>query len=108
MAPTATFDHLRDADLDDDEFDEDDVDVSDLKEKYEVALDQGYDCFVVVDGLPTVNEEQKPKLVKFLTRKLVSVGKVNDLTMPMGDDGNSLGYVVSILTLPSTNLMRRL
>lgn len=94
MAPTATFDHLRDADLDDDEFDEDEVDIQDLREKFEVAIDQGYDCFVVVDGLPPVDEAQKPKLVKFVTRKLNAVGVVKDFTMPMGDDGMSLGYVV--------------
>lgn len=93
--PTATFDHLREADLDDDEFDEDEVDVSDLREKYEVALDQGYDHFVVVDGLPQVNEEQKPKLVKFLLKKLNTVGKTREdlIYMPMGDDGKSLRYV---------------
>lgn len=92
--PTATFDHLREADLDDDEFDEDEVDVSDLREKYEVALDQGYDHFVVVDGLPQVTEEQKPKLVKFLQKKLNTVGKTREdqIYMPMGDDGKSLRY----------------
>lgn len=92
--PTATFDHLREADLDDDEFDEDEIDVSDLREKYEVALDQGYDHFVVVDGLPEVTEEQKPKLVKFLQKKLNSVGKTREdqIYMPMGEDGKSLRY----------------
>lgn len=92
--PTATFDHLREADLDDDEFDEDEVDVSDLHEKYQVTLDQGYDHFVVVDGLPKVNEAQKPKLVKFLQKKLNTVGKTREdqIYMPLGDDGNSLQY----------------
>lgn len=92
--PTATFDHLREADLDDDEFDDDEVDVSDLREKYEVALDQGYDHFVVVDGLPEVTAEQKPKLVKFLHKKLNSVGRTREdqIYMPIGDDGKSLRY----------------
>lgn len=92
MAPPATFEHLREADLDDDEYDEDEIDVSDLKEKYEVALDQGYDHFVVVDGLPQVTEEQKPKLVKFLLKKLNTVGRTREdqIYMPLGDDGKSL------------------
>ncbi|PSR92281.1 eukaryotic translation initiation factor 3 [Coniella lustricola] len=92
--PTATFDHLREADLDEDEFDEEEVDVSDLREKYEVALDQGYDHFVVVDGLPEVTEDQKPKLVKFLQKKLNSVGKTREdqIYMPMGDNGKSLRF----------------
>ncbi|QUC20987.1 uncharacterized protein UV8b_05228 [Ustilaginoidea virens] len=92
MAPS--FDHLRDADLDDDEFNEDDIDISDLREKFEVQLEQGYDAFVVVDGLPKVNEEQKPKLIKFLLKKLNSVGRTREdlIYMPMDENGESLRF----------------
>ncbi len=84
MAPS--FETLREADLDDDDFDEDEVDISDLRDKYEVQLEQGFDSFVVVDGLPEVNEEQKPKLAKFLLKKLSQVGKTKEelIEMPMG------------------------
>lgn len=90
MAPS--FDHLREADLDDDEFNEDDIDISDLRERFEVQLEQGYDSFVVIDGLPEVTEEQKPKLVKFLLKKLNTVGKTREelIYMPIGDNGKSL------------------
>ncbi|KAH7150196.1 eukaryotic translation initiation factor 3 [Dactylonectria estremocensis] len=92
MAPS--FDHLREADLDDDEFNEDDIDISDLRERFEVQLEQGYDSFVVIDGLPEVTEEQKPKLVKFLLKKLNTVGKTKEdlIYMPMGDNGKSLRF----------------
>ncbi|KAM3505391.1 hypothetical protein MY11210_007982 [Beauveria gryllotalpidicola] len=92
MAPS--FDHLREADLDDDEFNEDDIDFSDLRERFDVQLDKGYDTFVVIDGLPVVNEEQKPKLVKFLLKKLNTVGKAREdsIYMPMGDNDKSLGF----------------
>ncbi|RYP61413.1 hypothetical protein DL771_010143 [Monosporascus sp. 5C6A] len=92
MAPS--FDHLRDADVDEDDYDEDEIDFSDLREKYEVQLEQGYDTFVVIDGLPQVTEEQKPKLVKFLLKKLNSVGRTREdlVYMPMGDDGKSLSF----------------
>ena len=75
----------------------DEVDISDLREKYEVQLEQGYDTFVVVDGLPEVDAAQKPKLVKFLLKKLNSVGRVSEdsVYMPMGDDGKSLRYAAS-------------
>ncbi|KAI2619451.1 eukaryotic translation initiation factor 3 [Hypomontagnella submonticulosa] len=91
MAPS--FDHLRDADVDEDDYDEDEIDISDLREKYEVQLEQGYDTFVVIDGLPKVNEEQKPKLVKFLLKKLNQVGKVREdqVFMPM-ENGESLSF----------------
>ncbi|KAK2014616.1 eukaryotic translation initiation factor eIF2A [Colletotrichum eremochloae] len=92
MAPS--FDHLREADLDDEEYDEEEIDISDLREKYEVQLEQGYDTFVVIDGLPEVTEEQKPKLVKFLLKKLNSVGKTREdlIYMPMGENGKSLRF----------------
>lgn len=92
MAPS--FDHLREADLDDDEFNEEEIDISDLREKFEVQLEQGYDAFVVVDGLPKVNEEQKPKLVKFLLKKLNSVGRTREdlIHMPMDDNGESMRF----------------
>jgi translation initiation factor 3 subunit B len=99
MAPS--FDQLREADLDDDEFDEEELDFSDLREKYEVQLDQGYDSFVVIDGLPEVTAEQKPKLVKFLLKKLNSVGKTREdqIYMPLGDDGKSLRFVPPLCLL---------
>ncbi|KAI1261829.1 eukaryotic translation initiation factor 3 [Xylariaceae sp. FL1019] len=91
MAPS--FDTLRDADVDEDDYDEDEIDLSDLREKYEVQLESGYDSFVVVDGLPEVNEDQKPKLVKFLLKKMNSVGKTKEdsVHMPM-EDGKSLRF----------------
>jgi translation initiation factor 3 subunit B len=92
MAPS--FDHLVEENLDDEEFDEDDVDISDLKQKYEVQLESGLDTFVVVDGLPTVDEAQKPKLVKFLLKKMNTVGRTREdqIYMPMGEDGKSMKY----------------
>ena len=36
------------------------------------------DAFVVVDGLPVVPEESKPKLVKFLIKQLNKAGKVKE------------------------------
>lgn len=92
MAPS--FDHLREEDLDEEDIDMDEVDISDLREKYEVQLEQGYDTFVVIDGLPAVTEEQKPKLIKFLLKKLTTVGRTSEdaIYMPMGDDGMSLRY----------------
>jgi translation initiation factor 3 subunit B len=91
MAPS--FDTLAHADLDDD-YDESEIDFSDLKERFDVQMTQGYDTFVVVDGLPTVDEQQKPKLIKFLLKKLTGAGKTKEdnIFMPMGDDGKSLNF----------------
>jgi translation initiation factor 3 subunit B len=88
MAPS--FDHLPDPE--DEDYDEDEeLDFSDLRERFEVQLEQGLDAFVVIDGLPSVTEETKPKLIKFLKRKLDPVGKVKEdsIYMPLNAEGNS-------------------
>lgn len=80
MAPS--FDHLPDPE--DEEYDEDEeIDMSDLVERFEVQLEQGLDAFVVVDGLPEVTAETRPKLIKFLKRKLDAVGKVKEDSIHM-------------------------
>ena len=91
MAPG--FDQLSDNDFPP-EMDE--IDFGDLEEKYrDLREDQGFDNFVVVDGLPIVTEEQKPKLVKFLLKSLNRVGQVKEgdesVHMPIGDNGKSEG-----------------
>jgi len=95
MAPS--FDHLPDPNEED--YDEDEeLDFSDLREKFEVQLEEGLDTFVVVDGLPKVDRAAAPKLIKFLLRKLTTVGSVkkdptaefDGVHMPFGEDGQSL------------------
>lgn len=69
---------------------EPEIDFSDLREQYEVRMEEGLDTFVVVDGLPKVNPSQKEKLIKFLLRsKLSTVGRTSEsnVYMPMNDAG---------------------
>ncbi|ETI28772.1 hypothetical protein G647_01223 [Cladophialophora carrionii CBS 160.54] len=91
MAPG--FDQLSDHDYDDDL---ENIDFSDLKERYDVRMEEGLDTFVVIDGLPLVNQEQKAKLIKFLLKRLNSVGRIKDgeesIFMPMNDEGMSEGF----------------
>ena len=66
----------------------------DLHEQFEVQLEEGLDTFVVVDGLPIVTEDNKPKLVKFLTKRLNEVGKAkaDQIFMPIDEaTGKSQG-----------------
>ncbi|KAK3073553.1 Translation initiation factor 3 subunit b [Teratosphaeriaceae sp. CCFEE 6253] len=82
MAPS--FEQL-DPEVDYDE--DDDIDFSDLRENYEVRMEEGLDTFVVVDGLPKVPPGSKDKLVKFLLRKLTGFGrtKEDNVYMPMNE-----------------------
>lgn len=70
-----------------------DQEPADLREQYEVRLEEGLDAFVVIDGLPIVPEDSKQKLVKFLLRKLNTVGKTKEesIFMPLNDKGMSEG-----------------
>ena len=46
--------------------------------------------------MPIVNSEQKPKLIKFLLKKLNTAGKAKEeVFMPMNDQGMSEGYAKS-------------
>ncbi|KAK3990929.1 putative eukaryotic translation initiation factor 3 subunit 9 [Cladorrhinum sp. PSN332] len=101
MAPS--FETLRDENLDDEDFDENEVDISDLKEKYDTQMEQGFDTFVVIDGLPVVTEDQKPKLVKFLLKKLSTAGKTREdlIFMPMGEDGKSQRFAFVEFSTPN-------
>ncbi len=75
-----------------------DVLPTDLREQYEVRLEEGLDAFVVIDGLPIVPEDSKQKLVKFLLRKLNTVGKTKEesIFMPLNEEKMSEGWDVSI------------
>lgn len=68
---------------------------ADLKAQYEVKLEEGLDTFVVIDGLPIVPEESRQKLIKFLLRKLNTVGHTSEdaVFMPLTDKNMTEGYV---------------
>ncbi|EFW13319.1 Translation initiation factor 3 subunit b [Coccidioides posadasii str. Silveira] len=89
MAPS--FDTLSEQDLHEEEVE---IDFSDLKAQYEVRLEEGLDAFVVIDGLPIVPEESKPKLIKFLLKKLNTVGRTREdaIFMPLNEKGMSEGF----------------
>lgn len=78
----------------DDELEEDEIDFTDLQQQYEVRLEEGLDTFVVIEGLPVVPEESRQKLIKFLLRKLNTIGKAKEdgVFMPLNDEGMTEGY----------------
>lgn len=77
------------------DFDDDEIDYSDLQEAYDVQLDEGFDTFVVIDGLPKVPADSADRLQTFLLKKLKSAGKAKEdgVFMPIGEGGVSEGYV---------------
>lgn len=68
----------------------------DLKAQYEVRLEEGLDTFVVLDGLPIVPAESKEKLIKYILKKLNTVGRTSAdaVFMPLNDKNMSEGCVL--------------
>ena len=60
-----------------------------------MKLEEGLDTFVVIDGLPIVPEESRQKLIKFLLRKLSTVGHTSEdaVFMPLTDKKMTEGCV---------------
>lgn len=56
-------------------------------------MDEGLDTFVVIDVLPKVPEDRRAKLIKFLVRKLNTVGKTKEdnVFMPMDESTSQTG-----------------
>ncbi|KAL8851772.1 MAG: hypothetical protein Q9221_003382 [Calogaya cf. arnoldii] len=73
---------------------EEELDFSDLRQNYDVRMEEGLDAFVIIDGLPKVPQGSKEKLVKFLLKKLNTVGKTKEdaIFMPLGQNDITEGY----------------
>lgn len=89
MAPSFSNLAAEDPDFDSEE----EIDFSDLRAQHDVRIEQGFETFVLVDGLPIVPEENKSKLVKFLLKKLSIAGKTSEdaIWMPVNDAGKTEG-----------------
>ncbi|EEB09532.1 translation initiation factor eIF3b [Schizosaccharomyces japonicus yFS275] len=78
---------------------DEEVDVSDVEEKFRVPKPAGYDTIVVIQGAPVVDESKKKDFFRFLTtRVFAKIGKVkeNGLYMPFNDvngTSKSMGLV---------------
>ncbi|KAK6462501.1 translation initiation factor eIF3 subunit [Scheffersomyces coipomensis] len=72
----------------------DDIDFSDLEEKY--TVDVGLDNYVVVDGAPIAPESKVPVLIKVLKKIFSEVGEIvegdDGIHMPL-EGGKSKGYL---------------
>lgn len=67
---------------------EEDIDFSDIEEKYQVPFEDGFDTIIVVDNVPVVDESKVEKLLKFINKIFKNSGdiKENGVHMPMEVD----------------------
>ncbi|KAJ7783901.1 eukaryotic translation initiation factor eIF2A-domain-containing protein [Mycena maculata] len=76
---------------------DDDIDYSDIEEKYQVQYDDGFDNLLVVDGVPVIDKSKVDKLLaricKEFSRKGLSI-KPDDITMPWDETtGKNRGFI---------------
>ncbi|GAO47093.1 hypothetical protein G7K_1305-t1 [Saitoella complicata NRRL Y-17804] len=78
-----------------DRYDDEEIDFSDLEEKFQVPFEEGFDTLVLVDGAPVVPDEKREVLLKVMKKLFSSAGKVKDdgIFMPMEE--NSKGKLMS-------------
>lgn len=62
-----------------------DIDFTDIEERYRVELPTGFDTVVVVDNVPKVGEAKKEKLLNVIKKIFKDIGtiKENGLHMPV-------------------------
>ncbi|KAI8914800.1 hypothetical protein PhCBS80983_g00802 [Powellomyces hirtus] len=73
-----------------------DIDFTDIEERYRVELPTGFDTVVVVDNVPKVGEAKKEKLLNVIKKIFKDIGtiKENGLHMPVDSKtGESKGYI---------------
>ncbi|BFZ57869.1 Translation initiation factor 3 subunit b [Savitreella phatthalungensis] len=70
------------------------IDFRDLEDKYRVEQEEGFDCIVLVDGIPVIPESKKAALIRVLTKTLDRFGKLKEdgIFMPFGEDGQNKGF----------------
>ncbi|CAG8571632.1 2838_t:CDS:2, partial [Scutellospora calospora] len=64
------------------------IDYSDIEEKYQVPFEDGFDTIIVVDNVPIVDESKKDKLLKFIRKIFKNAGDIKEegIHMPMDPD----------------------
>ncbi|CAJ0751189.1 13004_t:CDS:10, partial [Entrophospora sp. SA101] len=64
---------------------EEEIDFTDIEEKYKVSFEKGLDTIIVVDNAPVVDQSRVAKLLTFIKKIFKNVGEIkeNGIFMPM-------------------------
>ncbi|KAG0223885.1 Translation initiation factor 3 subunit b [Actinomortierella wolfii] len=74
---------------------EEDIDFSDIEERYQLSFEEGFDNVVVVDNVPEVNEAKEEKLIGFLRKIFKNVGEIRPGHFVMPKAINEKGELMS-------------
>lgn len=74
---------------------EEDIDFTDIEERYQLSFEEGFDNVVVVDNIPLVDETKEEKLIQFLRKIFKNVGEIRDNHFVMPKAVNEKGKLMS-------------
>ncbi|KAF9585851.1 Translation initiation factor 3 subunit b [Lunasporangiospora selenospora] len=74
---------------------EEEIDFTDIEEKYQLSFEEGFDNVVVVDNVPLVDDTKEEKLVQFLRKIFKNVGPIRDGHFVMPKAVNERGKLMS-------------
>ncbi|KAF9313816.1 Translation initiation factor 3 subunit b [Podila horticola] len=74
---------------------EEEIDFSDIEERYQLSFEEGFDNIVVVDNLPLVDDTKQEKLIQFLRKIFKNVGEIRDNHFTMPKAQNEKGKLMS-------------
>ena len=69
--------------------DDEDIDYTDIEEKYRVDAPEGFDNIVIVDGVPIIDKSREEKLVARLAKEFTRKGaaiKPENIHVPWDDE----------------------
>ncbi|KAF9898492.1 Translation initiation factor 3 subunit b [Lobosporangium transversale] len=74
---------------------EEDIDFSDIEERFQLSFEEGFNNVVVVDNIPLVDETKEEKLIQFLRKIFKNVGEIRDNHFVMPKAVNEKGKLMS-------------
>src|SRR5437588_3197346 len=57
---------------------EEEIDFTDIEEKYQVPFEEGFDTIIVVDNAPVVDQSREAKLFSFIRKIFKNVGEIKE------------------------------
>ena len=74
---------------------DDEIDFSDIEQKYSVKFDEGLDDVIVIDGVPIITEARQQKLFETIQKRFKTQAGIDveleGMHIPYADNGESKG-----------------
>ncbi|PWN47621.1 translation initiation factor eIF-3b [Violaceomyces palustris] len=83
---------------------DEDIDFTDIEQKYALRFDEGLDDVILVDGVPVINQSRQQRLFETIQKRFKSHAGIHvdleGMHIPYGPDGESKGYIFIEMASP--------